>query len=207
MMLSVYSVSMRSVKKVAFKIGHWWFHFTRGADFGRLSAKAHIAKPLRLDGTAYMYIEEGVYVHEHTWLGCYNRDRYPNPELTIGKQTVIGHFCHLSCAGNMRIGENVLIADHVTIADSTHEYGDVETPVLRQPFGLLRNTSIGDGSWIADKCTILGANIGKHCVIGANSVVTKDIPDYCVAAGNPAKILKRYDPAQQTWVRVQDDTD
>ena len=61
---------------------------------------------------------------------------------------------------------------------------------------------IGDGSWLGTHVVIAGnVKIGKHCVIGANSVVTKDIPDYCVAAGIPAKIIKKYNFDTCTWDR------
>lgn len=60
--------------------------------------------------------------------------------------------------------------------------------------------SIGDETWIGTGVVIAGTvTIGKHCVIGANSVVTKDIPDYCVAAGNPCKIIKRYSFETKQW--------
>lgn len=63
---------------------------------------------------------------------------------------------------------------------------------------------IGDDTWIGTNVVIVGSvNIGKHCVIGANSVVTHDVPDYCVAAGSPCVIKKRYNPKLNAWVRQQ----
>ncbi|MCK4619283.1 MAG: hypothetical protein KAT52_05010 [Desulfobacterales bacterium] len=61
---------------------------------------------------------------------------------------------------------------------------------------------IGNNSWIGQNVTIIGVKIGKHCVIGANSVATKDIPDYCVAAGSPAIVKKRYNFETNEWQRV-----
>ena len=61
---------------------------------------------------------------------------------------------------------------------------------------------IGEGSWIGENVCIIGASVGKHCVIGANAVVTKDIPDYCVAVGTPAKIIKKYDTKIKKWIKV-----
>ena len=62
------------------------------------------------------------------------------------------------------------------------------------------NVHIGDGSWLGTHVVIAGnITIGKHCVIGANSVVKHDIPDYCVAAGIPARIIKRYDFGTKSW--------
>ena len=67
----------------------------------------------------------------------------------------------------------------------------------------LRSVSIGDGSWIGENVCILGANIGKHSVIGANSVVLQDIPDYCVAVGSPARVVRKYDFETKKWVTVE----
>ena len=53
--------------------------------------------------------------------------------------------------------------------------------------------SIGDNSWIGNHAAIIGCSVGRHCVVGANAVVTRDVPDYCVVAGSPARIIKRYD--------------
>ena len=72
-------------------------------------------------------------------------------------------------------------------------------PVKLSPIKQLRTITIGDGTWIGRNSIVIGCSIGKHCVIGANSVVKHDIPDYCVAAGIPARIIKRYDFETQAW--------
>ncbi len=78
------------------------------------------------------------------------------------------------------------------ITDCDHEYRDVDVPVIDQ--GIVnkgQRVYIGDGSYIGINVVIVGnVKIGKHCVIGANSVVTKDVPDNCVAVGTPARIIK-----------------
>jgi len=62
---------------------------------------------------------------------------------------------------------------------------------------------IGDGTWIGQRAIILpGVSVGKHCIIVAGSVCTKDIPDYSMAAGVPAKVIKRWDKAEKQWIRV-----
>lgn len=94
---------------------------------------------------------------------------------------------------------------HVFISDHNHEYKDPAIPILKQGVRCLSSDSvyIGDGTWIGTNVVIVGnVKIGKHCVIGANSVVTKDIPDYCIVAGVPCKIIKRYDFDVNKWVRI-----
>ena len=79
------------------------------------------------------------------------------------------------------------------ITDCDHEYRDINVPVIDQ--GIVQRgqmVSIGEGSYIGINAVIVGnVKIGKHCVIGANSVVTKDVPGYCVAVGSPARVIKK----------------
>lgn len=81
---------------------------------------------------------------------------------------------------------------NVYITDCDHEYRNIDVPVIEQ--GIVQKgqaVSIGDGSYIGINTVIVGnVKIGKHCVIGANSVVTKDVPDYSVAVGIPARVIK-----------------
>ena len=74
--------------------------------------------------------------------------------------------------------------------------------IYKQGVGSLSPVVIGEGSWLGENVCVCGAKVGKHCVIGANSVVTTDIPDYCVAVGSPAKVVKRFDFDRSEWVRV-----
>ena len=87
----------------------------------------------------------------------------------------------------------MFLSPNVYITDCDHEYRNVDIPVIDQ--GIVQKgqkVSIGDDSYVGINAVIVGnVKIGKHCVIGANSVVTKDVPDYCVAVGSPAKVIKK----------------
>lgn len=89
------------------------------------------------------------------------------------------------------------------ITDCDHEYRNIDVPVIDQ--GIVQRgqkVSIGEGSYIGINTVIVGnVKIGKHCVIGANSIVNKDIPDFCVAVGCPAKIIKSYN--ENGWCRFK----
>ena len=108
------------------------------------------------------------------------------------KGSEIGERCRISIANSLEIGEKVLLSPNVYITDCDHEYRDVDVPVIDQ--GIVQRgqkVSIGEGSYIGINAVIVGnVRIGRHCVVGANSVVTKDVPDYCVAVGSPAKVIK-----------------
>jgi acetyltransferase-like isoleucine patch superfamily enzyme len=118
-----------------------------------------------------------------------------SPELTIGKDCNFGAFNHITCANRVTIGDRCLTGKWVTITDNSHGRTDSETlmtaPIKRSLFSK-GPVIIGDNVWIGDKATILpGVSIGNGAVIAANAVVTKDVPAYSVAAGNPAIIIKQ----------------
>ncbi len=129
--------------------------------------------------------------------------------IEIGECTEVSMYSRVASVGHVAIGSHVLMGPHVFIADYNHEYRDPGKPVMYQGNAFVASSdgsfslSIGDDCWIGTNVVIVGnVCIGKHCVIGANSVVTKDIPDYSVAAGIPAKVVKRYDFERKEWVRV-----
>lgn len=99
----------------------------------------------------------------------------------------------------------MLTGPHVFIADHNHQYEDIKKPIYLQ--GARHNKGdrieICSGTWIGTNAVIVGnVRIGKNCVIGANSVVTHDIPDYCVAVGAPARVVKKYNMTSCQWESV-----
>ena len=80
-----------------------------------------------------------------------------------------------------------------------HGYEDITKPIKKQPIIQKKEVIVGDNSWIGENVCIIGAKVGKHCIVGANSVVTRDVPDYSVVVGSPARIIKRYDFEKQEW--------
>ena len=113
----------------------------------------------------------------------------------------IGNFNHIYATGELTIEEHVLTADRVYISDNLHGYEDITTPIHKQPIKQNGHVTIGEGSWLGENVCVVGASVGKHCVIGSNSVVTKDIPDYSVAVGIPARAIKRYDFELKKWIK------
>ena len=125
--------------------------------------------------------------------------------VSFGDGTELGEHSTISSNNKVIFGNDVLTGPHIFVADHNHAYTNISVPISKQ--GVKCNPTdevvIGDGSWIGTNVVIVGnVHIGKHCVIGANSVVTKDIPDYSVAAGIPAKVIKRYDFERKDWIRV-----
>jgi len=121
-------------------------------------------------------------------------------DVIIGSNTFVGIGCVI--IGPLHIGNNVIMAQNIVVSGLNHVYEDVNVPIVQQNVTTAL-ISIGDDSWIAANSTITaGVSIGRHCVIGGGSVVTKNIPDYCVAVGNPARVIKRFDHTLNAWVKV-----
>lgn len=116
----------------------------------------------------------------------------------LGKgSAIVGHL-------QIAVGDDVWTGHHVYITDQNHGYADVGLPISRQAMPE-RAVSIGDGSWLGHGTVVLpGARIGRHVVIGANSVVTGELPDFSVAVGAPARVVRRYDPATAAWIGVSE---
>jgi len=123
--------------------------------------------------------------------------------VSIGDRCLIGRGSGIVGHFSITIGNDVWTGHHVYITDQNHAYTDIDRPISQQSQPE-RSVTIGDGSWIGHGAVILpGVNIGKHVVIGANAVVTKNLPDFCVAVGSPAKIVRRY-VADRGWIEVDD---
>ena len=103
------------------------------------------------------------------------------------------------------IGNNVLLGSSVTILDCNHGMdAEEETGYFEQDM-LLKEVHVEDGVWCGDHVIILpGVTVGKHSIIGAGSVVTKSIPSYCIAAGNPARVIKKWDFNSKSWKRTEE---
>ena len=109
----------------------------------------------------------------------------------------------ITSSNKVIIGNNVLFGPNVYVTDSTHNYENINIPIKAQGIVGKGTVTIGDDSWLGKNSVIIGnVKIGKHCVIGASTVVTKDIPDYCVVVGNPGRIVKKYNIENKKWEKV-----
>ncbi len=166
--------------------------------FKEFGYSSRIIKPLRIIHSEYMTIEKNVCIDSYAYLIA-TTDLVRQPQFIIREGTKIGNFNHISCAKKLEIGKSVLTADRVYISDNFHQYNDINLPIIRQSIGSKGEVYVGDNTWIGDGVCIISCRVGKNCVIGANSVVLDDIPDYSVAVGAPAKVVKRYSFETNRW--------
>ncbi len=121
-------------------------------------------------------------------------------DVTIGNNCMIGIGSVLT--GPVTIGNNVITAQHVGISGLNHGYVDVHTPIRDQKCNVAE-VVIEDDCWIGTNVVITsGVTIGKHAVVAGGSVVTKDVPPFTIVAGNPAKIIKQYNPETDSWEKI-----
>ena len=158
-----------------------------------------ILRPLEvsLSNLDNVHISNNVFIHEGLVLRLLG-----DCQLFVGEDTYLGPCSHISgTQGTIIIGKKVMIADYVYISTAYHKYEDVTKPVKDQGYEPKGNVIIGDGCWIGAGSYIMpGVKVGKNSVIGANSVVTNDIPPNSVAAGSPARIIRQYSPTEKRWL-------
>jgi acetyltransferase-like isoleucine patch superfamily enzyme len=108
-------------------------------------------------------------------------------DTRLGRGVRVGEFC---CLGHVDLGDDVLLASHVSITSGGQQHGidRLDIPIRFQP-GTASRVTIGEDSWIGERSVVM-ANVGKHCVIGAGSVVVREVPDYAIAAGVPARVIR-----------------
>lgn len=178
----------------------WWL--INRSRFKNLGSQTYIKSPLSIDNPKNISIGDNVYIGYKVWLASTPHTGLDTCELVIGAGCRIGNFNHIYSTQSIQIGENVLTADKVYISDNLHSFDNIYIPVLDQPIKQIKSVKIDTGTWIGENVCIIGAAIGKNCVVGANSVVTKDIPDYCVAVGSPARVIKRYCLETEIWKKT-----
>lgn len=147
-----------------------------------------------------------------TGVGC-RFDVYPiklgGAIVKFGKNCQINDYVHIVGMESIEIGDNVLMASHIFISDNSHgSYkGDIHdsdpiiSPIEREY--VTAPIKIGNNVWIGEGVVVMpGVTIGDGCVIGAHSIVSKSIPEYSIAVGTPAKVIKQYNFETKHWERV-----
>jgi carbonic anhydrase/acetyltransferase-like protein (isoleucine patch superfamily) len=127
------------------------------------------------------------------------QDLGPAPVLRVGDRCVLGRGSHIVAHQSVQIGADVWTGPYVYITDQNHGYADPDTPIGRQ-WPVNSPVSIGAGSWLGAGAIVLpGASIGRNVVVAGGSVVRGMVPDHCVVAGVPARVVRSYVPGDG-WV-------
>ena len=171
--------------------------------FGAYGKDVYIEPGVVINRPRFVHVGNHVRIKRNTSINLHPKDKRSKEILLfIGDNVIISESCFISACNHLVIEENVGISPNVMIIDNSRKPGDINRPSKEQKVesGYVH---IGAESWIAyGACILPNVTIGKHCIIGALSVVNKDIPSYSVAVGSPAKVVKQFDLERRMWVKV-----
>lgn len=173
--------------------------------FGSVGSGTVVQSPIMLNNTQFVHLGKNVIVRPGARFDLIT-NRFGvefHPKVSIGDNSSFEQNFHLACAHEIVIEDKVAITENVGIFDIWHPYYDIACPIVDQP---LRTAPvyIKTGSLIGMGTVIMpGVTIGRHCIVGANSVVTQDLPDFSVAVGAPARVIRYYSQELQKWVEVK----
>ncbi len=161
---------------------HW--EFLRRESFVRWPVHGNVLEAL-LEGR--LDVGGAVLLEPHVWITAPGRAR-----VRVGAGTFLNLGVMIAASELVEIGEHCMLANGCFVSDASHRYDDPERPITWQGFESRGPTSIGDNCWLGAHVVVTsGVRIGERCVVGANSVVTEDIEPFSVAAGAPAKVIRR----------------
>lgn len=169
------------------------------------SKHVYFGKNVRIVNPQYVDMGGQVFIDDDVEL-CVNQTMPGvTPKLLIGNRVHFGKMNRIGCDNKIVIEDDVLFAPHVHISDRNHGFEDIHTPISRQKVTSKGPVVIGAETWLGFGCQVMsGVKIGRHCVIAAGAIVVKDVPDYSVVGGNPAKILKKYNQITNKWEKYDD---
>lgn len=165
--------------------------------YRKTGINCHIESLVEHCGEQYIRFGDNIYFGHSTFLTAWDtyREQHFSPCIEIGNNCHFGAYNHLTCINKIKIGDGCLTGKWVTITDNSHGETDQDNLLIAPIERKLTSKGpviIGNNVWIGDKATILpGVTIGDGAVIAANTVVTKDVPAFCIAAGNPMRIIKK----------------
>lgn len=177
------------------------------AEFGQQVAVHHSCQ-LERPNSRFMSLGRGVYLAQDVWLHVASTLPQAEPRIALGAGCKIGRRSTISARNRIVLEADVLLAPSVLIMDHNHEFSDIERPIHAQgvtPGGRIlieRNCWLGYGAVIF--CNHGELVLGRNSVVGANAVVTRSVPPFSVVAGNPAKVIRRYDPQSGKWTKCND---
>jgi acetyltransferase-like isoleucine patch superfamily enzyme len=172
--------------------------------FGSFGRHSYIRPPMTVVGSPdRIQIGDNVSFGSHATLSAVSElhGRSYDPLIAIGDSCSFGEQLFISCCGAIEIGREVMSSARVVLTDNYHGYEDPSVPPIYQPLSEPQPVRVGDGVFLGVGCVVLpGVTLGERAYVGANSVVTRDVPAWTLVAGNPARPLRRWNGSE--WVSI-----
>jgi acetyltransferase-like isoleucine patch superfamily enzyme len=199
--LSLFSAALTKARTTWMRLTYPFVGFGRGVSI-------HYSCDIRRSAANRIQIGDSVYVAKGVWLNIPEPAIEAPIAIILGSGSKIGRRCMISAKNLVHLEENVMLGPSVLITDHSHEFTNPDIPIHAQGLtaggGVLieQNCWLGHGSAVI--CTSGNLLVGRNSVIGANTVVTRSVPPYSIVAGNPAKVIRRYDREAGEWVKGGD---
>lgn len=153
--------------------------------------------PLLLNEPGSITIGANSVIYPRTWINPVSEwagIKY-NGQINIGERVIINFGVQISAASSVIVEDGVAISSGAVIVDHIHDHSHLDSSIYRAPISKPLPVRIGKNSFLGVHCVIgPGVQIGEHAVVAANAVVTRDVPSYCMAIGNPARVVRFHDP-------------
>lgn len=175
------------------------YPFAAMGDRVRIHHTCDIKRPL----APYIHFGNSVLLDREVWLNVPEIPSGDGPAIIFDDGCVVGRRCVISAKNNIHFERNVIFAPGVLVMDHNHAFGDINAPIAAQGITEGGKIRVEEGAWIGYGVALVCSKgelvIGRNSVIAANSVVSRSIPPYSVVAGNPARVVKQFDPAKGEW--------
>jgi acetyltransferase-like isoleucine patch superfamily enzyme len=189
--------------RLANKLHSLWLAYTYPFPSIGKDVSVHYSCELLRSRARYIRIGNDVMLGRAVWLNIPNTSTCKDPAIILEDGCRIGRQSIISAKNEIHIMQNTILSPSVLLMDHNHAFEDVNVPIARQPMTPGGTIRIEEGCWIGFGAAIVSSRdelvIGRGSVVGANSVVTRSLPEYSVVAGNPARIVKQYDPVSKHW--------
>ena len=171
--------------------------------YGHIGNNTILYRPSITDNEKLINIGDNTTILRGIRLQLYPKQSESKSSIHIGNKCYIGYNNSFLAGGKIIIEDHVLMASNILISSENHSMNPEDKKYYMDQPLTCADVKICEGTWIGEKvCILPGVTVGKKCIIGASSGVTHSIPDYCIAAGNPARVIKQYSFEQHKWFKV-----
>jgi acetyltransferase-like isoleucine patch superfamily enzyme len=191
------------ISRVLTKLNSLWIKLTYPLASIGSNVSIHFTSIISRRRSPRISLGNSVNISAHAWLNVATEDVTGEPTIVIEDNCQIAYGSILSARNRIHLEPYVNIAQQVIILDHNHAYEDIDVPIIQQGITEGGTVRIGERSWVGHGAAIICSRgdltIGRHCIVSANSVVTRSIPDYSVVMGIPATVIRQYDPEKKAW--------